>query len=54
MAPFNNRSKTLHLNSTLLLFDHFVPEINDSANVTEGDNTHWSDRLMLPGLSEDS
>ena len=46
MAPFNYGSKSLHLNSTLLLFDHFVLEINDSADVTEGDKTHWSDRLI--------
>ena len=47
MAPFNYRSKTLHLNSApLLLFDHFVLEINDSPGVTRGDKILWSDRLM--------
>ena len=46
-APFNYRSKTLHLNSVpLLLFDHFVLEINDSPSVTKGDKIPRSDRLM--------
>ena len=44
MAPLNYGSQTLHLNSTLLLFEHFVLEINDSAGVSRGDKTHWSDR----------
>ena len=54
MAPLNYGSQTLHLNSTLLLFEHFVLEINDSAGVSRVIKPTGQTDTLLPGLSEDS